>query len=175
MPTADGTFLADGWSEQTHATRNAIDRVWSNLMLEVFNEGVRLGHIKLLGRIDSASGDFVEIPPDIWPTAVVEDWLKGHVSLHGKQQFWLVRASLQKPAVWKKGRPPDFDQDHINAFVRGRVKERGYPRPDGDTGWRTRADVESEIRALCVEHYGREPAKSTLQRYATIALAQLVP
>lgn len=175
VPSIDGTFPKDGWSEQMHATRDAIDRVWSGLMLEAFNEGVRFGHIKLLGRINSVSGDFVEIPSDIWPSAIIEDWLKGHVSWPDRQQFWFVRACLQKPAAWKKGRPPDFDQDHINAFVRGRVKERGYPRPDGDMGWRTRADVESEIGALCLEHYGREPAKSTLQRYAKIALAQLAP
>jgi hypothetical protein len=66
----------------------------------------------------------------------------------------------------RKGRPTYFDYDTVKAKAFRLFGEKGLPDVSNDDGWRTVADLVRELAVFCSTVFGREPAKSTLEKLA---------
>jgi len=159
-------------SNRYRAVRKATGLVWRQFMLRAFDRAVSTRAVALYARTQSVSAGFEQLPADVWPLLEVADWQNGVAVAPDGTTYWSIHAQPSTVKVRssgeRRGRKQKIDWD---GFVKSRVFElldhHGWPDPS-DPEWRTQADVEAAMSAIC----GEQVSESTVRLYTARFMAE---
>ena len=159
-------------SNRYRAVRDATGLVWRQFMVRAFDRAVSSGVVLLYARRQSVSADFEQLPADAWPLLEVADWQNGVAVAPDGTTYWSIHVQPStvgvKSSGEKRGARQKMDWDGV---VKQKVFElldhHGWPDPS-DPEWRTQADVEAEVSAIC----GEQVSESTVRRYTARFMAE---
>jgi hypothetical protein len=150
-----------------------VGEVWS-AMNDAFGKKVSSSTVSLFARMDDFRAEFVPIPSDHWSFYKVTDWKNGAaIARDGRVIFSIHAKFANVTGSGSAGRRPTYDQDQVNGEVKRRIKEKGVPGRDRESGWQSEADLQAAVADFLRNTTGKIPVKSTLQRLVKNALNEL--
>jgi hypothetical protein len=176
-PNAEGFVRIDDeqaahQSSRYQAVREATGLVWRQFMVRDFDRAVSSGVVVLYARPQSVLADFEQLPADAWPLLEVADWQNGVAVAPDGSTYWSIHVQHStgdlKSSGEKRGRKKKMDWDGaVKQKVFELLDHHGWPDPS-DPEWRSQADVEAEVSAIC----GEEVSESTVRRYTARFMAE---
>jgi hypothetical protein len=159
-------------SNRYRAVREATGLVWRHFMLRAFDRAVSTGAIVLYARRQSVSADFEQLPADVWPLLQVVDWQNGAAVAPDSTTYWSIHVQPStvglKSSGEKRGRKKKMDWDGVvKPTIFQLLDHHGWPDPS-DPEWRSQADVEAEVSAIC----GEQVSESTVRCYTARFMAE---
>lgn len=144
--------------------------IWETMNFH-FNRQVCSSIVSLFARAGEDRAPFTPIPSDHWALYSVTDWENGAaISQDGRVLFSIHAEIARNAGANTAGRKPIYNSDQIKGEVFRAFKKKGPLDRNGEVGWQGQADVERLIRDFCVKTMGKEPVRSTLQKFAREAI-----
>ena len=159
-------------SKRYRAVREATGLVWRQFMLRAFDRAVSSEAVMLYARRQTVSADFEQLPGDVWPFLEVADWQNGVAVAPDGTTYWSIHVQFSrggaKSSGEKRGRKGKMDWDGVvKPKIFQLLDHHGWPDPS-DPEWRSQADVEAEVSAIC----GEQVSESTVRRYTARFMAE---